>query len=301
MNNSNPVATLSHETGIILSKHSNESEIKRYFKKVLELSRSDNEYPVDIDEVWMLVYTRKDSAVDALKKDFIENVDFTCTPAKTGVGSLKHEYRLTVSCMEYFIARKVRSVFEVYRQVFHKTAAYAIISVPYPSYQIEDPITRAERWIEEQKEKLLLESKNEQLEELNDQLVEENNKLAKENLNQKPKVEFANSIMQSNDCISVGEMANILKQNKLFRKGQNAFFEWLRYNGYLICKGIRYNLPTQKSMNYGIMKIAERPYMSKDKVAINKKAVITPYGQQYFLKIFRKNKVRRTSTITLFG
>lgn len=169
-----------------------------------------------------------------------------------------------------------------------------------PSYQIEDPISRAERWIEEQKEKLLLESKNEQLEELNGQLAEENIKLAEENLTQKPKVEFADSIMQSSDCISVGDMATILKQNDLFKKGQNAFFMWLRYNGYLLCRGIRYNLPTQKSMNAGIMRIAERPYMTKEEVIINKRTVITPYGQQYFLNLFRKNKSKKSQTITLF-
>lgn len=33
MNNSNPIVTLSHETGIILSKQSSESDIKRYFNK----------------------------------------------------------------------------------------------------------------------------------------------------------------------------------------------------------------------------------------------------------------------------
>lgn len=169
-----------------------------------------------------------------------------------------------------------------------------------PSYQIEDPISRAERWIEEQKEKLLMESKNEQLEELNGQLAEENIKLAEENLTQKPKVEFADSIMQSSDCISVGDMATILKQNDLFKKGQNAFFMWLRYNGYLLCRGIRYNLPTQKSMNAGIMRIAERPYMTKGEVIINKRTVITPYGQQYFLNLFRKNKSKKSQTITLF-
>ena len=30
-------------------------------------------------------------------------------------------YRLTLSCMEFFIARKIRPVFEVYRQVMHRT------------------------------------------------------------------------------------------------------------------------------------------------------------------------------------
>lgn len=75
MNNSNPIVTLSHETGIILSKQSSESEIKRYFNKVLELSKSDNEFPINLDEMWMLVYGRK-SDVDAgyfeMTEKFIE-------------------------------------------------------------------------------------------------------------------------------------------------------------------------------------------------------------------------------------
>ena len=59
-------------TNLILSKESSESEIKRYFNVVLELSKSDNEFPVNLDEVWPLVYERRDSAVKALIRDFIE-------------------------------------------------------------------------------------------------------------------------------------------------------------------------------------------------------------------------------------
>ena len=50
MNNSNWVATLSHETGIVLSKQSSESEIKVYFNAVLELSKSGEEFPVDLEK-----------------------------------------------------------------------------------------------------------------------------------------------------------------------------------------------------------------------------------------------------------
>lgn len=39
---------------IILSKESSESEIKAYFNAVLKLSQSDDEFPVNLDEVWML-------------------------------------------------------------------------------------------------------------------------------------------------------------------------------------------------------------------------------------------------------
>ena len=112
----------------ILTKQSGENEIRSYFNAILELSKSDNEFPVNLDEVWMLVYPRKDHAVRALKENFIEGVDYQSFP-KNGERSINGQfsgggtdYHLTVSCMEFFIARKVRPVFEVYRQVFHKAA-----------------------------------------------------------------------------------------------------------------------------------------------------------------------------------
>lgn len=63
---------------LILSKKSSESEIKSYFNAVLELSKSDNEFPINLDEVWMLVYGRKEEAVRALtsSEQFIENIDY---------------------------------------------------------------------------------------------------------------------------------------------------------------------------------------------------------------------------------
>ena len=108
-----------------LTKSSSSEEIKMYFNAVLKLAKANEKYPVNLDEVWMLVYNRRDYAVDALKKDFIENDDFICTSVKTEVGSNKFEYYLTVSCLEYFIVKKVRPVFEVYRKVFHKAAEHA--------------------------------------------------------------------------------------------------------------------------------------------------------------------------------
>ena len=107
---------------IVLSKESTNDEVREYFKSIFNLSKSANKFPVNLDEVWPLVYNRRDYAVDALKKDFIEGLDYISTSVKTGVGSVKYEYYITVSCLEFFIARKVRPVFEVYRQVFHKVA-----------------------------------------------------------------------------------------------------------------------------------------------------------------------------------
>lgn len=112
---------------IILSKESSESEIKAYFNAVLRLSQSDNEFPINLDEVWPLVYSEKSKSVRALRDNFIENVDFI-TIAQNGEGGrfASTDYYLTLSCMEFFIARKVRPVFDVYRKVFHRTVQKTI-------------------------------------------------------------------------------------------------------------------------------------------------------------------------------
>ena len=112
---------------IILSKESSNNELKSYFEAVLKLSQSDNQFPINLEDVWMLAYSEKCVAVRALKKNFIENIDFqpldqNVKRSESGKfnGENKVEYMLSTSCLEYFIARKVRPVFEVYRQVFHK-------------------------------------------------------------------------------------------------------------------------------------------------------------------------------------
>lgn len=118
---------------LVLTKSSSESDLKRYFTAVLELSKSDNKFPINLDEVWMLVYSAKEKAVRALKQNFFQDVDYQVL-AQNGEnpnGRPKTDYFLSLSCLEYFIARKVRPVFEVYRQVFHKSAATPALPTTY--------------------------------------------------------------------------------------------------------------------------------------------------------------------------
>ena len=106
------------------------------------MSRDNAEFPVNLDDVWPLVFGRKQEAVRALKNDklFVENIDFQ--PLRKDAqrsdngqfnGGDKVTYMLSVPCLEFFIARKVRPVFEVYRQVFHKVASGEIVH-PAPIY-----------------------------------------------------------------------------------------------------------------------------------------------------------------------
>lgn len=122
---------------LVLTKESVPSDIERYFRCVLALDQQDKVFSVNLDDVWQLCYAEKGKAVRALKANFIENVDFLPI-AQNGKRSKDgrfngggYDYYLTSACLEYFIARKVRPVFEVYRRVFH----HAVSQVQQPSLQ----------------------------------------------------------------------------------------------------------------------------------------------------------------------
>ena len=121
-----------------LTKTSSSEEIKAYFNAILRLSQSDNEFPINFDEVWMLVYEDRRSAIYELKDKFMQGVDFQTVRKKVQASNVAgfvwaDDYYLTLPCLEFFIARKVRAVFEVYRKVFHKVPEMAKRINPTPT------------------------------------------------------------------------------------------------------------------------------------------------------------------------
>lgn len=217
-------------TNLILSKESSESEIKRYFNAVLELSKSDNEFPVNLDEVWMLIYSEKGKAVRALKENFIEGVDYNtfAQNGKTETGGYKViEYHLTVSCMEFFIARKVRPVFEVYRQVFHKVAKHELSRKELALMVIQ---------AEEEKERLAL----------------ENEKQQKQIEKLQPKADFADKAFAMEGKCDIGQAAKILG----LPFGRNSLFKKLREAGVFFANR---NEPKQKYIDAGYFEMKEKP------------------------------------------
>lgn len=125
-NNSMPLFAPNSATTVSLSLLSTTSEIKRYFMAVLELSKSKEEFPVNLDAVYPLVYSQKGHSLRELKSKFIEGVDYYLSQngkvvtVNNLVNGVKYDCYLSLPCMEFFIARKVRPVFDVYREVFHK-------------------------------------------------------------------------------------------------------------------------------------------------------------------------------------
>lgn len=105
----------------------------------------------------------------------------------------------------------------------------------------------------------------------------------------KPKVLFADSVAASHGSILVGELAKLLNQNGI-DIGQNRLFNWLRKNGYLICrKGTDYNMPTQRSMEMQLFSIKETAITHSDgHVSISKTVKVTGKGQLYFVNKFLK-------------
>lgn len=135
-----------------------------------------------------------------------------------------------------------------------------------PSYQIDDPIERAKRWIEEEEKRQQLQLENEEM---------------------KPKALFSDAVSASETSILIGSLAKLIKQNGV-DIGQNRLYEWLRQNGYLIKrKGDMYNSPTQHSMDMGLFEVKVRTIVNPDDtVRTTRTTMVTGKGQIYFVNKF---------------
>ena len=123
----------------------------------------------------------------------------------------------------------------------------------------------------------LIESKK-MIENLNKQIVE-----------MRPKALFADAVSTSKESILIGQLAKLIKQNG-YEIGQNRLFQWLRENGYLIKGGSRYNQPTQKAMDLGLLEVKERTVTNPDgSIRITLTTKVTGKGQIYFVNKFCKS------------
>ena len=103
----------------------------------------------------------------------------------------------------------------------------------------------------------------------------------------KPKEVFADAVSTSKASILVGELAKILKQNG-YETGEKRLFTQLREQKYLISRrGTDYNMPTQKSMELGLLEIKETAITHADgHTTVSKTTKVTGKGQQYFINKF---------------
>lgn len=218
---------------------------------------------VNARDLWRVLKIQKRYAdwikyqIDSL--DLQENLDYVVFH-KNGKnpkgGRPSVEYVLTIDAAKHIAmasktpaGKRVRQYFIEVEKEWRKNP---------PSYMITDPIKRAQRWIEEQKEKLALQKKIEQ---------------------DRPKVEFATAIESSEGAISIGNYAKMLSKENGIKIGQNRLFAWLRKEGYLIKGGKRKNFPLQKYVDRGYFEVETKEISTEQGVQEVHITLITGKGQ----------------------
>lgn len=114
------------------------------------------------------------------------------------------------------------------------------------------------------------------------QLAEEQNE------KNKPKVLMAETMLASKDSKDVGILSTKLQEMGVKNMGRNNLYKYFRDNGYVIKSGERRNLPTQRSIDLGIMEIDSKPYFRNDEIFNDEKTKITPKGFEYFINKFNQ-------------
>lgn len=150
-----------------------------------------------------------------------------------------------------------------------KTGSYSLTT---PSYQISDPIKRAEQWIAEEKARQKLAAENA----AQQKLLEE----------QKPKVTLADTITAKADSIPVNMLAKFMAQ-KGYDVGEVRLFKYLRENGYMGRRGNHANVPCQRYIEMGLFEIEE----STDGEYTSIVPKVTGKGQLYFINKFIEGKI----------
>lgn len=116
-----------------------------------------------------------------------------------------------------------------------------------------------------------------------DEITTVNLRLTEKIERDKSNVEFAETLLNTTETITIGGLAKLAKQNGK-SIGRNRLFGVLRKNGYLIRGGNNKNSPTQKAMELGLFKIKENLFVDKDGVPhLQTQTVVTPKGQKFLL------------------
>ena len=208
------------------------------------------------------------------KYDLVENVDYVVfhnSMKNLEGGRPQIEYALTIDAAKELSMVEGNEKGKQARKYFI-ACEQKLKEMSSPSYMISDPIKRAEKWIEEQK----------QLK----QLAEQNEKQAEQIAKDKPKVIFADAVSTSQRSCLIAELAKILKQNGV-NIGQNRLFDWLRKHGYLCSKGQYYNQPTQRAQELGLFEIKQTTINKPDgSILVSTTTKVTGKGQIYFVNKF---------------
>lgn len=101
---------------------------------------------------------------------------------------------------------------------------------------------------------------------------------------QKPKVDFADHVTDSDNAIDMGTFAKYAQKQGI-TMGRNTLFKWLRDQGVLMDN----NVPYQRYLNAGWFKVIELTYNTGSGQYTNSKTLVTGKGQVALINYIRKN------------
>lgn len=131
----------------------------------------------------------------------------------------------------------------------------------YDSYMISDPVERAKKWIEEEKER---------------------QKLRAENKVMLPKAQFYDTVANTESLFSMADVAKALDMGI----GRNKLFAFLRDKGILD----KDNHPYQKYVDAGYMRLIENHCKAGDNDVVYKCTYVKQKGIDYIRKILLKER-----------
>lgn len=109
--------------------------------------------------------------------------------------------------------------------------------------------------------------------------------LEKKDIENKPKVVYADAVAGSNSSCLIGEMAKMIAQNG-YPIGEKRLFQWLRDNHYLCSYGERFNQPYQQYIEQGLFTMKQSVYSVNGEMRTRNTTKITGKGQIYFINKF---------------
>lgn len=110
-------------------------------------------------------------------------------------------------------------------------------------------------------------------------------KLEAQEVENKPKVIYADAVAGSTSACLIGELAKMIAQNG-YPIGEKRLFQWLRDNHYLCAYGERFNQPYQQYIEQGLFTMKQNVFSVNGEMKTRNTTKVTGKGQIYFINKF---------------
>ena len=110
-------------------------------------------------------------------------------------------------------------------------------------------------------------------------------RLEAQEVENRPKVIYADAVAGSSSACLIGELAKMIAQNG-YPIGEKRLFQWLRDNHYLCDYGERFNQPYQRYIEQGLFTMKQNVFSVNGEMRTRNTTKVTGKGQIYFINKF---------------